>query len=112
MTGKQSRISSSSRNTGKVHAPFMYDPEKKKVFAKAVLFGYMFWNNYCKIKKIWFKEDGIIEVATDDKGNQTISSISNGEYDNGLEKKDIQVLEKKEVEKIEPNVRLPNRTIV
>ncbi|MDQ5876643.1 MAG: FAD-dependent oxidoreductase, partial [Thermoproteota archaeon] len=26
---------SSSRNTGKVHAPFLYDPVKKKTFAKA-----------------------------------------------------------------------------
>ena len=24
----------SSRNTGKVHSPFLYDPEKKKIFAK------------------------------------------------------------------------------
>ena len=25
----------SSRNTGKVHAPFLYDPIKKKIFAKS-----------------------------------------------------------------------------
>ncbi len=40
-------VHSSSRNTGKVHAPFIYDPEKKKVIAKAALFGYEFWNEYC-----------------------------------------------------------------
>ncbi|HLL61106.1 MAG TPA: FAD-dependent oxidoreductase, partial [Candidatus Nitrosocosmicus sp.] len=45
-------VHSSSRNTGKVHAPFIYDPEKKKSTAKAALFGYEFWNNYCRIKKI------------------------------------------------------------
>ncbi len=95
----------SSRNTGKVHAPFIYDPEKKKVFAKAALFGYMFWNNYCNIKKICFKEDGIIEVATNDKSTQTIYKHLKWGIDNGLENKDIQILEKKEVKKIEPNIR-------
>ena len=31
---------------------------------------------------------------------------------NGLEKKDIQILEKKEVENIEPNIKLPNCNIM
>ncbi|MGB6463074.1 MAG: FAD-dependent oxidoreductase, partial [Nitrosotalea sp.] len=29
----------SSRNTGKVHAPFIYDPKKKRLFAKAAALG-------------------------------------------------------------------------
>ena len=33
----------SSRNTGKVHAPFLYDPIKKKTFAKAAALGYDMW---------------------------------------------------------------------
>lgn len=97
-------LHSSSRNTGKVHAPFMYDPEKKRVLAKAVSYGYDFWSIYCMIKKISFKEDGIIEVATNTKGNETILKHMEWGIRNGLENKDIQVLEKKEVEKIEPNV--------
>jgi L-2-hydroxyglutarate oxidase len=44
-------VHSSSRNTGKVHAPFIYDPEKKRVLAKAVSYGYDFWSIYCKAKK-------------------------------------------------------------
>jgi (S)-2-hydroxyglutarate dehydrogenase len=95
---------SSSRNTGKVHAPFIYDPEKKKVLAKAVLYGYDFWSIYCRTKKIAFKEDGIIEVATSTKGNETILKHLEWGTRNGLANKDIRVLEKKEVEKIEPNV--------
>lgn len=94
----------SSRNTGKVHAPFIYNPEKKKVLAKAALFGYEFWNNYCRGKKIRFKEDGIIEVATNDEGTKTIYKHLEWGIRNGLEKKDIQILEKKEVENIEPNL--------
>ena len=29
----------SGRNTGKVHAPYLYNPEKKKLFAKAAFYG-------------------------------------------------------------------------
>jgi L-2-hydroxyglutarate oxidase len=98
-------IHASSRNTGKVHAPFLYNPEKKKVLAKAALFGYDFWNNYCRVKKIRFKEDGIIEVATNNEDTKIIYKHLEWGIRNGLEKKDIQILEKKEVEKIEPNLR-------
>ena len=97
-------VHSSSRNTGKVHAPFIYDPEKKKVLAKAVLYGYDFWSIYCRTKKIAFKEDGVIEVAINTKGNETILKHLEWGTRNGLANKDLQVLEKKEVEKIEPNV--------
>jgi (S)-2-hydroxyglutarate dehydrogenase len=95
----------SSRNTGKVHAPFIYDPEKKKSLAKAALFGYDFWKEYCRVKKINFKEDGILEVATNDKDTKTIYKHLEWGIQNGLEKKDIKILEKKEVESIEPNIR-------
>ncbi len=95
---------SSSRNTGKVHAPFIYDPEKKKAIAKAALFGYELWKDYCRIKKIPFKEDGIIEVATNNKGIKTIYKHLEWGIRNGLDKKDVELLDKKDVEKIEPNV--------
>jgi L-2-hydroxyglutarate oxidase len=97
-------VHSSSRNTGKVHAPFMYDPEKKKSMAKAALFGYEFWNNYCRIKKIPFKEDGIMEVASNSEGIKTIYKHLEWGIRNGLDKKDVEILDKKDVEKIEPNV--------
>ncbi len=97
-------VHSSSRNTGKVHAPFMYDPEKKKSIAKAALFGYEFWNTYCRIKKIPFKEDGIMEVASNGEGIKTIYKHLEWGIRNGLDKKDVEILDKKDVEKIEPNV--------
>ena len=36
----------SSRNTGKVHAPFLYDPIKKKLFAKAASLGFEMWQAF------------------------------------------------------------------
>ena len=57
----------SSRNTGKVHAPFLYDPLKKKIFAKTAFLGYEMWNTYSKLKGIYFKQDGVVEIAKDEK---------------------------------------------
>ena len=58
----------SGRNTGKVHAPYLYNPEKKKLFANAAFHGYEMWKEYSKQQNLPFKEDGVIEVAQDEKG--------------------------------------------
>ena len=55
---------SCGRNTGKVHAPYLYNPEKKKLFAKSAFHGY----EYTKLRELPFKKDGVVEVATDQKG--------------------------------------------
>ncbi len=98
----------SSRNTGKVHAPFIYDPEKKWSTAKAALFGYDFWKTYCHIKRIDFREDGIIEVSTKEKDVNTIYKHLEWGIRNGLEKQNLRVLDMKEVKDIEPNVICKN----
>jgi len=41
----------SSRNTGKVHAQLLYDPIKKKIFAKISFLGYNMWETYSNKKK-------------------------------------------------------------
>ena len=58
----------SGRNTGKVHSPYLYNPEKKKLFANAAFHGYEMWKEYSKQQNLPFKEDGVIEVALDQKG--------------------------------------------
>ena len=57
----------SKRNTGKVHAPYLYNPEKKRLFAKTAFHGYDMWEQYSKLKNIPFKKDGVIEVAVNQK---------------------------------------------
>ncbi len=95
----------SSRNTGKVHAPFIYNPLKKKIFAKASLYGYNFWKEYCNAKDILFKEDGVIEVAANsNKDIETVYEHYDWGLRNGLEKNEIKILDRKEMEKVEPNV--------
>ena len=96
---------SSSRNTGKVHAPFLYDPVKKKTFAKAAALGYEMWQKYSSFKRMQFKHDGVLEVAVDDKGLDRLYKYLEWGIANGLTKNELQLLDKNEVTKTEPNVR-------
>lgn len=95
----------SSRNTGKVHAPFLYDPEKKKLFAKAASMGFEMWETYAKIKNLPFKRDGVLEVATDEKGIERLEKYKRWGEINGLKKDELQLLDDTEVSKMEPEVK-------
>jgi (S)-2-hydroxyglutarate dehydrogenase len=95
----------SNRNTGKVHAPFLYDPLKKKLFAKAAFLGFNMLKEYCKIKSLPFKEDGVLQVATYDKAIDELHKYIDWGYSNGLEKDELKFLEKDQVARIEPNIK-------
>ena len=95
----------SSRNTGKVHAPFLYNPVEKKLFAKAAFLGFKMLKEYCSLKSLPFKQDGVLEVATHDSGIDRLHKYIEWGYSNGLEKDELQYLEKDGVQKLEPNVR-------
>ena len=103
---KKIALHTSSRNTGKVHAPFLYDPAKKKFFAKAASLGFEMWKHYCKLKSLPFVQDGVIEVATSDKGINRLNTYLIWGVANGLENgKDVRILDKNQVQQIEPNVK-------
>jgi L-2-hydroxyglutarate oxidase len=95
----------SGRNTGKVHAPFLYDPTKKKMFAKAAAIGYEMWQKYSSHKGMLFKRDGVLEVALDDNGIDQLCKYMKWGEANGLTKDELQLLDKNEVARMEPNVR-------
>lgn len=94
----------SSRNTGKVHAPFLYDPEKKRIFAKAAKAGFEMWETYSKQKNLPFKKDGVLEVALDEQGIKRLEKYMSWGEQNGLQKDDIILLDGTDVKKQEPEV--------
>ncbi len=94
----------SGRNTGKVHAPFLYDPAKKKTFARAASLGFEMWHTYAKQKGLPFVHDGVLEVALDHKGIDKLHKYMEWGEANGLEKHELRFLDKREVAKVEPNV--------
>ena len=95
----------SSRNTGKVHAPFLYDPQKKKLFAKSAKLGFEMWQDYSKQKNLVFKKDGVLEVALDEPGIKRLEKYMSWGEQNGLQKDEISLLDSSEVKKLEPEVR-------
>ena len=95
----------SGRNTGKVHAPYLYNPEKKKLFANAAFHGYEMWKEYSKLQNLPFKEDGVIEVALDEKGIKVLEKYLKWGKQNGLEEKDIELIDKAELNKSEPEIK-------
>ena len=95
----------SGRNTGKVHAPYLYNPEKKKLFAKASFHGYGMWEEYSKLKDLPFKKDGVIEVALDKKGIKVLEKYLKWGMQNGLEENDIEIVDKTELKKRESEIK-------
>ncbi|MDH3855077.1 MAG: FAD-dependent oxidoreductase, partial [Nitrosopumilus sp.] len=95
----------SGRNTGKVHAPYLYNPEKKKLFAKAAFQGYEMWEKYAKLKDLPFKKDGVIEVALDQKGIKVLEKYLKWGKQNGLNDNNIKLMNSDELEKIEPEIK-------
>ena len=95
----------SGRNTGKVHAPYLYNPEKKKLFANAAFHGYEMWEEYSKLRNLPFKKDGVIEVALEEKGIKVLEKYLKWGEQNGLREKDIELMDKTELRKVEPEIK-------
>ncbi len=95
----------SGRNTGKVHAPYLYNPEKKKLFANAAFHGYEMWEEYARLKKLPFKKDGVIEVALDCKGIRVLEKYLKWARQNGLEDSDIELMDRNEIKRVEPEIQ-------
>ncbi|TVP40864.1 FAD dependent oxidoreductase [Candidatus Nitrosocosmicus arcticus] len=69
------------------------------------MYGYDFWKRYCQVNKILFVEDGVIEVANDDKSLSTLSLHLEWGIKNGLDEKEIVMMDEKEISIIEPNLK-------
>lgn len=101
---KTAAFHTSSRNTGKVHGPYLYNPEKKKLFANTAFHGFEMLETYTKFHNIPFKKDGVIEVALDSKSVKILEKYRKWGIQNGLQEKDVEIFDKNQFKKIEPNV--------
>ena len=98
----------SRRNTGKVHAPFLYDPQKKRLFAKAAALGFEMWETYAKQKSLPFKKDGVLEVSLDEQGTKRLEKYLSWGEQNGIQKNELKFLDGNQVSSLEPEVRCQN----
>lgn len=94
----------SGRNTGKVHAPYLYDPAKKGGFARAALAGFGMWKEYARSRGLPFREDGVLEVSLDARGSKTLEKYRRWGLANGLSERDMEILDGRQVRGREPSV--------
>lgn len=102
---KKVAMHTSSRNTGKVHAPFYYNPEKKSSTATHALKGFDMLKCYCTFHNLPFKEDGVAEIATNEREIDTLLKHVQWALKNGLRDEDVKFFSKHEMLEIEPNVK-------
>ena len=102
---KKVAMHTSSRNTGKVHAPFYYNPEKKSSTAAYALKGFDMLKRYCSFHNLPFKEDGVVEIATNEREIDILLKHVQWAHKNGLRDEDVKFLSKHEMLQIEPNVK-------
>jgi L-2-hydroxyglutarate oxidase len=94
----------SGRNTGRVHAPFLYHPDERKLTAKAALKGFEMLKEYCHLNNLPFKEDGVIEVATSEEEAHVLDKYLKWGLSNGLSEAELKQFTRDEILRIEPNV--------
>ena len=63
------------------------------------------WEEYSKLRDLPFKKDGVIEVASDEKGVKVLEKYLKWGKQNGLREKDIELMDKTELREIEPEIK-------
>ena len=103
---KESNVAmhASSRNTGVVHSPFYLNPKTKKVLAKSALISYNMWKTLAKKEKIPWTKTGVFELALNEEQHKSLEEYMQWGNENGIPSKDLELLDGKEVSKMEPNV--------
>ena len=95
----------SRRNTGVIHRPFYLHPEERKVFARASQTSYGLWKAYAAERHLPWSAAGTLKVAMEDGEVKTLEKNAKWAELNGMDPSEVEVLDGKEVAKLEPNVR-------
>jgi L-2-hydroxyglutarate oxidase len=95
----------SARNTGVIHRPFYLHPEERKVFARASQTSYSLWRAYAAERGLPWQAVGTLKAAMENEEIKTLEKNAKWAVQNGMDPSEVEVLEGKDVAKIEPNVR-------
>ena len=94
----------SGRNTGKVHAPYLYHPEKMGFMARAALCGFGMWETYARRNDLPFKRDGVLHISMDAAGSRTLAKYRRWGLRNGLAEDDLELVTARQLKPVEPAV--------
>jgi L-2-hydroxyglutarate oxidase len=95
----------SGKNTGVVHSPFYLDPQKRKEMARAAALSHDLWQDFASSRNLPWKKCGTIEIALDEKQNQTLEKYVKWGSQNGIPEEQLSLLDSGQVSKKEPNIR-------
>lgn len=95
----------SSRNTGVIHRPFYLDPRKKRVFARTSLVSHGMWEELAKGSGLPWRPIGTFNVAVRDAEARTLERYRSWGLENGMEERELELLDGKGVQALEPEVR-------
>lgn len=95
----------SSRNTGVVHSPFYLNPKTKKVLAKSALISYEMWEKLAKEANVPWNKTGVLELALNEDQHKSLEEYMQWGDENGIPSDDLELLDEKQVSKMEPNVK-------
>jgi len=97
-------VHTSSRNTGVIHRPFYLDPKKKRVFARTSLLSLPMWRLLAETEGLPWKPIGTYNVALDEHEVKTLEKYETWGIENGMEEKELELLDGKKVKLLEPEV--------
>jgi L-2-hydroxyglutarate oxidase len=100
-------LHTTSRNTGMIHRPFYMNPEKKAVLAKSASISYHLWKSFAHNFNMPWNEVGTLEVAKTELQVKTLEKYSKWAIQNGIDEKDMALLNREEVKKLERKVSAP-----
>ena len=98
-------LHASSRNTGVLHSPFYLDPKTKKILAKSALISYDMWKELANKKNVPWNKTGVLELALNDQQHKSLEEYLQWGDANGIPAEDLELLEGKDVLKLEPNIQ-------
>jgi L-2-hydroxyglutarate oxidase len=95
----------SSRNTGVIHRPFYLDPHKKRVFAQTSRISHTMWERLAKDAGLPWMPIGTFNIALEQSEVRTLEQYRAWGMENGMEEKELELLDGRGVSALEPEVR-------
>ena len=102
----------SGRNTGVVHRPFYLDPVKAGLFARVAQASFPLWRDFAKLHALPWEEVGTLKVAMEPEEVPSLEKNVAFARANGMEDREFELLDRRGVEAIEPNVRCEGGLLV
>jgi L-2-hydroxyglutarate oxidase len=88
-----------------VHRPFYLDPQRKGLFSRAAQKSYFLWKELASKYNLAWSPVGTLEVALDEEEVKKLEQYKGWALENGMSDDEIEVLDSKSVEELEPKVK-------